>query len=592
MMKIAIVQLNPVVGDLAGNTEKIKKYIVRAAAAGADLIIFPELAITGYPPRDLLLYEAFIRETRRCLTEEIMPLTKDISVITGSPWPDQQDGNIYLYNGAVFMERGEIVSVHYKTLLPDYDVFDESRYFTPAREREPVLIKGFRAGITVCEDIWNDKDYHLTSCYRLDPVEELFSKQAELLINISASPYYLGKAAERQRMLEAVSLKYRAPVIYVNQVGGNDELIFDGSSMVCADGELICRAEPFREEVFYLSLTKETALTKETTLTTASVSETEQHQGEGEKSSSFSGERRRIVVSSSGTYTADISTEAEDMKWVYGALQLGLRDYLQKTGFSSVVLGLSGGIDSAVVAAVAAAALGPDNVLGVMMPSRYSSSHSVDDADKLARNLGIKSCLVPIEEAFKAFHVITCGDREMIMDVAEENLQSRIRGSLLMLISNREGHMLLTTGNKSETAVGYCTLYGDMNGGLAVISDLPKMMVYDLAEYINQAAARELIPRSIIEKPPSAELRPDQKDQDSLPPYEDLDRIINYYIEENLHISEIAAKGFDPALVEEIIGKIDRAEYKRYQASPGLKITTRAFGYGRRMPLARGFFKG
>lgn len=560
-MKIAVAQLNPTIGHLQGNAEKIAQCIRRAREDNADLVIFPELAVTGYPPRDLLLYDAFLEQAEKIIHEEILPLTKGITVILGTPWREKEQKESGVYNAALVLGEGKIISRHYKTLLPNYDVFDECRYFVPAKENNPVTIKGMKIAVTICEDIWNDKDYFKRRFYPQDPLEVLSHKNPGLLINISASPYSLGKAGERGKMLRALAEKYQVPIFYVNQVGGNDELIFDGSSVVCSEsGKNIYQAEPFQEALFYCQ--------------TESMNITPVEAGNDPP----------------GSFAVPDFLQVEDVNWVYAALQRGLVDYMTKTGFKKVVIGLSGGIDSAVIAALAVEALGPDKVLGVMMPSRYSSEHSISDSRKLADNLQMEALLIPIEGPFKQFLDNLNEKGKPVMDLAEENLQARIRGNILMFISNRDSRMVLTTGNKSELAVGYCTLYGDMCGGLAVLADVPKQMVYRLAVYINTLAGKELIPESIIIKPPSAELRPDQLDQDSLPPYEVLDQLLYHYIEENKHIDEIVAMGFERELVENIVAKIDRSEYKRFQAAPVLRITTKAFGSGRRIPLAKEFF--
>lgn len=560
-MKIAVAQLNPTIGHLQGNAEKIKRFIRRAREDRADLIIFPELAVTGYPPRDLLLYNAFLDQAEKTVVEDIVPLTEGIAVLLGTPWREKDGAGYSLYNAALMLKDKKIISRHYKTLLPNYDVFDEYRYFTPAAKTGPVVLNGVKIAVTICEDIWNDKDFRERRLYPNDPLEELFRQNPDLLINISASPYHLGKAGERAEMLRALAEKYKVPLFYVNQVGGNDELIFDGSSVVYSEsGKNIYQAEPFQEALFYCQ--------------TENMSITPVEAGDD----------------LTGSFAVPDFLRVEDVNWVYAALQRGLVDYMRKTGFKKVVVGLSGGIDSAVIAALAVEALGPDKVLGVMMPSRYSSEHSISDSRKLADNLQMETLLIPIEGPFQQFLDNLNEKGKPAMDLAEENLQARIRGNILMFISNRDSRMVLTTGNKSELAVGYCTLYGDMCGGLAVLADVPKQMVYRLAVYINTLAGKELIPESIIIKPPSAELRPDQLDQDSLPPYEVLDQLLYHYIEENKHIDEIVAMGFEQELVENIVAKIDRSEYKRFQAAPVLRITSKAFGSGRRIPLARGPF--
>jgi NAD+ synthase (glutamine-hydrolysing) len=567
-VKVAVGQLNPIIGDIQGNLRKIKSIIVRARQDGAEFLIFPELAITGYPPRDLLLYDAFLNHVERAVKEEILPLTQGLAVLLGTPWRGEARG-VQLFNSALLIKNGSFLSGHHKTLLPNYDVFDERRYFTPAGQRLPAVINGNKVAVTICEDIWNDKDFWERRRYQEDPVEELFRQGAALLVNISASPYHFKKAGQRAKMLCALAGKYKAGVIYVNQVGGNDELIFDGSSMLCsAEGRLLYQARPFQETLFYFD--------------TEDLQDSLRQQGRVEEIS------LPQEINFSGNLISGMRAE-EGINWMYAALQLGLGDYLRKTGFERVVIGLSGGIDSAVTAALAVSTLGPERVLGVLMPSRYSSAHSLEDARALAHNLKIDTIVIPIEEPFSAFlNLMNRGDQPR-MDLAEENIQARIRGNVLMFISNREGHLVLTTGNKSELAVGYCTLYGDMSGGLAVLADVPKTMVYQLAGFINDEAGYQLIPRQVIEKAPSAELRPDQKDQDSLPSYEVLDEILHYYIEENKHVEEITALGFDDSLVRDVINKIDRAEYKRFQSAPVLRVTTKAFGSDRRMPLARGY---
>ena len=552
-MKIVAAQINPTVGDLQANKQKIASIIKQADLAGAGLVIFPEMALTGYPPRDLLLYNSFLDEVQRIVYREILPLTTKAAVLLGTPWRARKEEGL-LYNAALLLDEGISVSCHAKTLLPNYDVFDERRYFVPAPYRQPAVINGVKIAVTICEDVWNDKDYWERRLYPEDPVAELFAQGASLHVNISASPYHLGKAAQREQMLCSMARKYGAPLLYVNQVGGNDELLFDGSSLLCGgDGQILYRAEPFKEEIACFDLV----------------------------------EAQLVPVTE---FNPKPEGTKEGVAWIYWALQMGLRDYLFKSGFDSVVIGLSGGIDSAVTAALAAQTLGAEQVLGVLMPSRYSSPHSVEDSLALAENLGMQTRTVPIEEPFGSFLTLLNEGKGPHLDLAEENIQARLRGNMLMFISNRERRLVLTTGNKSELAVGYCTLYGDMCGGLAVLADIPKTMVYRLARWINGQAGREIIPGSIINKEPSAELRPQQKDQDTLPPYELLDRLLQLYIEENRYVDEIVGLGFERGLVEEIVSKIDRAEYKRFQAAPGLRVTTRAFGSGRRMPLARGNF--
>jgi len=528
------------VGDLEYNTGKILEYINKANAAGSDLVIFPELSLTGYPPQDLLLNIQFL-DVVEIKLQEICRAVGNTGVILGVPMRCTNG----LYNTAVLMYKGELQNIQYKSLLPVYDVFDEKRYFEPAKARKCLLFKGSKLGLTICEDIWNDKDYWNRQRYDIDPLEELVQQGAEIIINLSASPYHYGKYALRTDMLSKVAAKHQVDMIYVNQVGGNDHLIFDGSSAVVNKAGTLC-----------LQLTKFTE--DFAVFDTGELGKRDLHE-----------------------------TVREDISWVYEALLLGTRDYLHKNGFSRALVGLSGGIDSSVTAVLAAEALGTENVVGVSMPSRYSSEGSKDDAHLLAENLGIEYRLLPIENIFKAYTGLFNQEGRPIMDLAEENIQARIRGNILMFISNREGQMVLTTGNKSEMAMGYSTIYGDMAGGLSVLADVPKVMVYRLAEYINRE--REIIPQSVISKPPSAELRPDQKDEDNLPPYEVLDQILKAYIEEIKPIDEIVAMGYSRELVLDIARRVDAAEYKRQQAPPGLRITSRAFGPGRRMPIAQRF---
>ncbi len=546
-MRIALAQLNPTIGALKKNTEKIKEYYKLAMEGKADLVVFTELSLSGYPPRDLLLYDSFLDRERDLIVNELAPLTAGTgpAMIIGATYRKRSK----LYNGALLLEKGKIKSVHLKTLLPNFDVFDEERYFTRCTERKVEMFGNLPIAVTVCEDIWNDNDFFINPIYDTDPLETLFSQGAKLLLNLSASPYHLGKHKLREEMLPFLANKYNSAIIYLNQVGGNDDLVFDGSSLVYNHrGELLYRASPSEEELFFV--------------------DTEDLYKPAGKA---------------------VLPDHDDIGTVLKVLSLGLKDYVAKTGFKKVVLGLSGGIDSAVVAALAAAALGPKNVLGIMMPSQYSSEHSIQDAVELAENLSIEYRLIGIEKPFNTFINLLNEGRGTLQDIAEENLQARLRGNILMHISNREGHLVLATGNKSELAVGYSTLYGDMAGGLAPIADLPKMMVYNLAEYINKINHSEIIPEKIITKPPSAELRPDQKDEDSLPPYHILDPILYHYIEENFSATEIIARGYHEDLVKKVIRLVDKSEFKRRQAATGLRITTSSFGAGRRMPIARGY---
>jgi len=538
-MKIALCQINPTIGDFAGNTRLIIDAVARAKEAGCRLAVFPELCVMGYPPRDLLLRRDFIAKAQAAVAE-IAARTRGISVLVGSVTPIP--GSEYLYNSAILLDGGEERHRFHKSLLPSYDVFEETRYFQPAPEVGCVTLDGLKLGVTVCEDIWNDKDFFSYYRYPRDVLAELSKEKPDVYINLSASPYHYGKQEGRVRMVAHHARKYAAPFLYVNQVGGNDELIFDGSSMVLdASGQLAAIARSFSEDM--------------------------------------------LVYDTQVSHTPVSCTE--DIGWMYRALVLGTRDYFRKTGFSRGLLGLSGGIDSSLVAAIAADALGPENVLGISMPSRYSSGHSVDDAVALARSLGIEYRQHTIEDVFSQYLKLFNGGNPPVGDLAEENIQARIRGALLMFVSNRERRLLLTTGNKSEIAVGYSTLYGDMCGGLAVIGDVPKTLVYDLCRYRNQIGP--VIPENVLTKPPSAELRPNQTDQDSLPPYDVLDRIVHMYVEEKLSVDEIIAAGIDRDTVRSTVRLIDLAEYKRRQAAPVLKVTGQAFGMGRKLPIAQRF---
>jgi NAD+ synthetase len=536
-------QINPTVGDLQGNLRLIREAIRRAEDADAELVVFSELCISGYPPKDLLERSAFVRQCRQAL-EELASGVKNTAALVGYPEENPNSTGKSVFNSSALLHRGQIHARVRKTLLPTYDIFDENRYFEPAGENMPVSFCGGKIGLTICEDIWNDRDFWPKHLYRTDPVSSLVSNGAQIVFNISSSPYDLGKEDLRLRMLRSLVAKHRVPLIYVNQVGGNDELIFDGNSVaLAADGSLLARGKAFEEDFL-------------------------------------------VVDTDSGESIEWV--EAPLMESLYHALVLGTRDYARKCGFRRAVIGLSGGIDSTVTACLAAEALGKDNVLGVAMPSRYSSEGSLVDARAVAQKLGIEFHTISIEEPFAAYLSTLApvfGDREE--DVTEENIQARIRGNLLMAISNKFGHLLLSTGNKSELAVGYCTLYGDMAGGLAVIADVPKTRIYELARYINEK--KSIIPDNVLTKPPSAELRPNQTDQDTLPPYDVLDPILELYIEEAHELEEIVARGYDRELVKEIVRRVDANEYKRYQAPPALKVTPRAFGSGWRMPIARSY---
>jgi NAD+ synthase (glutamine-hydrolysing) len=546
-MKIALAQFNPTVGDFDGNSARILKLAFEAKERGADLAVFSELCICGYLPLDLLERPAFIQRNFDALKHVAaeMPLP----AIVG--YAGRVDKQIHptgksIANKAALVSEGRVIFEQSKMLLPTYDVFDESRFFQPASRQYVYGLGQEQLGITVCEDFWNDKNFWASPMYARDPVTELISQGSSVLINISASPFTIDKRFLRLGMLRSLATHHHRPVVYVNQVGGNDSLIFDGASMaLTASGKVAAQAKAFEEDLVMFD-----------TVT-----------GDGELH----------------------DQPAEEIAYAHKALVLGTRDYVRKCGFSKAIIGLSGGIDSAVVAAIAVEALGAKNVLGVSMPGPYSSEGSKTDAQCLARNLNMEFLCLPIGPVFESYrHALEGPFADLPPDTTEENIQARIRGNYLMALSNKYGSMVLSTGNKSENAVGYCTLYGDMAGGLAVISDVPKMMVYELAEFINRD--RELIPRSTIEKPPSAELRPNQKDTDSLPPYDVLDAILKAYIEEVKSPEEIALKtGHDLKLVRTIAALVDRNEYKRKQAAPGLKITSRAFGFGRPFPIAQRF---
>jgi NAD+ synthase (glutamine-hydrolysing) len=548
-MRVALGQVNPTVGDITGNCAKIVEFANRAKTGGARLIVFPELSVIGYPPKDLLLKPQFIDDNLRGV-QWIASRTAGIDVIVGYAARNEQPIGRPLHNAVAVLRDGKIASTHFKTLLPTYDVFDESRYFEPgpASERNQLVrIGDLPIGLSICEDLWNDERLIPRRLYHQNPIADLSTAGAQLMINASASPFVMGKHDFRLSLFAAQAKRFARPLIYVNQVGGNDELVFDGNSCVFdAKGNVIAHAKDFQEDLIFVDI--------------------------------------------DANSPPVLPNYAMGIESIYKALVLGLRDYVQKCGFKSVVLGLSGGIDSALTAVLAVAALGKEKVVGVAMPSRFSSDHSVNDAKKLAENLGIEFLVEPIKSVHDAYETtLSPLFAARAADVTEENLQARIRGALLMAISNKFNHLLLTTGNKSEIAVGYCTLYGDMCGGLAVISDVPKTLIWQMAKWINQREGRELIPRSSIEKVPSAELRPNQTDQDSLPPYDVLDAIMHSYVEEEKGTAEIIAEGFDVATVSRVIKLIDRSEYKRRQAAPGLKVTSRAFGFGRRMPIAQNY---
>lgn len=544
-MRIALAQINPTVGDIAGNTAKHLDAIERARQQGAELVVFPEMSVLGYPPKDLLLKPAVLAACAVAV-ERIAAACTDIAAIIGfaesNPSPSGRD----LYNSAAVCAGGKVVHTRHKSLLPTYDVFDELRYFEPGAAVDITSVNGIDLGISICEDLWNQQDVVSRQLYHDNPIDQLAARGAKLFVNCSASPFAVRKNEFRRKLIQHAAKKHALPVVFVNQVGGNDELIFDGNSCVVdAAGNLIAQAKDFEEDLLVVDLDDEP-----------------------------------------GSIT---NTPRDGMASVYAALVMGLRDYCAKCGFKSLVVGLSGGIDSAVVAAISAAAMGPENVTGIAMPSRYSSGHSKSDAQRLAENLGMKFMTVPIEPAHLAMDdMLTSAFDTDLNDITAQNIQARLRGIILMGYSNQHGSMLVTTGNKSEIAVGYCTLYGDMAGGLAVISDVPKTMVYELARHINAHELSGAIPESTITKPPSAELRPDQKDQDTLPDYAVLDEIVERYIERHDSAAKIITDtGLNAEIVNKVARMIDLNEYKRKQMPPGLKITSRAFGFGRRMPIAQ-----
>lgn len=541
-MKIALVQLNALVGDVAGNTEQIRGAIGKARAAGANLVVFPEQAILGYPAKDLLLRREVVAENVAAVSE-IAKAAEGIGVIVGFAEPNEEEFGRPVYNAAALVRDGEIVARFRKRLLPTYDVFDEARYFEPAGRQEPVEFDGLRIGVTICEDLLSEKMFG-RGLYEIDPVAELVRQDVDVVLNLSASPFFLNKPAWRISRMRNVARYHHVPVLYVNQVGGNDDLVFDGGSCVVDHvGTHVGQAASFVEDMLIV------------------------------ETNELGGTRRGVVPSGPESVRA--------------ALVLGIRDYVAKCGFEKVLLGVSGGIDSAVVAALAVEALGRENVLGVAMPSRYSSGHSVTDAKALARNLGIELKVIEIEQPHGAFEQLLAPHFDgRGPDVTEENVQARVRGTILMALSNKFGSLLLTTGNKSEIAVGYCTLYGDMAGGLAAISDVPKTMVYKLAEHMNATRGGDWIPTNILTKPPSAELRPDQHDQQSLPPYDVLDGILERYEQALEPRGSLTEKDFDEATVSKVLRLLRISEYKRQQMAPGLKVTSRAFGFGRRMPIA------
>ncbi|HEX8910334.1 MAG TPA: NAD+ synthase [Anaeromyxobacteraceae bacterium] len=560
--RTALAQVNTTVGDFAGNAARIRAAADLARGAGATLVLFPELALSGYPPRDFLDMPEFLERAARTLRELAEPAewSRGLAIVVGFPEAAAGAPPPGVYNAAALIEGGRITAVGRKSLLPTYDVFDETRYFLPARETTAVdsPATGARLGLSICEDIWNDKRFWQTPRYERDPIAELAHAGAGLVVNISASPYGLGKPALRERMVGAAAARQDVPIAYVNQVGGNDALVFDGGSMLVGrDGRLLARAPLFEEAVLVAGA-----------------------DGASPEVLRFPG---AALLPAGDTPDA----EADE---VYRALVLGLRDYARKCGFKSAVIGLSGGIDSALTAALAADALGPQNVFGVAMPSRYSSRHSREDAAALAKSLGLRFSEIMIEPMHAAYLAQLEGALgHPLCDLAAQNVQARVRGQILMALSNEEGSLCLSTGNKSELAVGYCTLYGDMAGGLAVIGDVPKTLVYRVARAANARAGRALIPERTFTKPPSAELKPDQTDQDTLPPYAELDDILAAYIEERLPLAAIVARGHAPETVRRVLRMVIGSEYKRRQAAPVLKVSAKAFGEGRRLPIAHGF---
>jgi NAD+ synthase (glutamine-hydrolysing) len=542
-MRIGLAQINTIVGDLAGNRTLILDAYRTLVAQGAELVLFPELAVCGYPPRDLLFKSRFVADVEQT-TEEIAREIGAVPAVVGYVVANRRGAGRPAFNAAAFCVEGRILRTAHKCLLPTYDVFDEDRYFEPAEEPTVVEFAGHRIGVTICEDIWTHELVPTRRLYALDPVKWLAQSRVDLVVNLSASPWHLSKNELRRTLVEDAAKACGCPVAYCNAVGGNDELLFEGRSVVAdASGRVVGGAAAFRADL-------------------------------------------RIIDVAAPQPSVHASYEQEELADVYDALVLGVRDYAQKTGFKQALLGLSGGIDSALVAALAAEALGPQNVTGISLPSVISSQHSRDDAAAVARNLGVQFHTLSIADVVASAEAtlapVFAGRPR---DIAEENIQARARGLLLMAISNKFSSLLLTTGNKSELAVGYCTLYGDMCGGLAVISDVYKTQVYALSRWINRH--REIIPQNTIDKAPSAELRPNQTDQDSLPPYDVLDAILKGYVEERLSRADLVARGFDRAVVNDVVRKVDLNEYKRKQAAPGLKITALAFGVGRRIPIVQ-----
>ncbi|MFO5526330.1 MAG: NAD+ synthase, partial [Cuspidothrix sp.] len=538
-MKIAIAQINPIIGDLSGNAQKILEMSQQAASENIRLLLTPELSICGYPPRDLLLNPSFVEVTDQTLEKLAKDLPANLAVLVGTVVKNSQahvTGEKNLFNSIALLENGKVQQFFHKRLLPTYDVFDENRYFEPGLQANYFKLDDLNIGVTICEDLWNDEEFWGKRSYAVNPIADLANLGVDLIVNLSASPYTVGKQHLREAMLKHSAVNFQQPIIYTNQVGGNDDLIFDGRSFALnKQGEIVGRAKGFTSDFLAVE---------------------------------FNSNQQDLELSNISPID-----ECEDEE-IWNALVLGVKDYVGKCRFSKVLLGLSGGVDSALVAAIATAALGKENVMGVLMPSPYSSEHSISDALALAENLDIKTQTLPIGELMQSFDKslddLFAGTE---FGIAEENLQSRIRGNLLMAISNKFGYLLLSTGNKSEVAVGYCTLYGDMNGGLSVIADVPKTRVYSLCKWLNSHHQKEVIPANILTKAPSAELKPGQVDQDSLPPYEILDDILDRLIHQHQSAAAIIAAGHEPAIVDRVLQLLSRAEFKRRQAAPGLKIT-------------------
>ena len=571
--RIALAQINPTVGDLEGNSRKVIEYIERARESQADLIAFPELAIPGYPPEDLLLKPQFLEENRRFM-ESVVTHSEGIAVIVG--FADAAGAEVY--NAAAVAYDGQLIDVYHKMFLPNYGVFDEDRYFRAGEICPVYVINGASVGVNICEDIW----------YPVGPTVVQRGTGAEVIVNINGSPFHVGKRSFREKMLATRAADNELFLAYVNMVGGQDELVFDGASMVLnPQGEVVASSGQFVEDLLIADLDVQSVFRSRLREPRPRKEDPESLKDVGSSKlvrvSEWDNTHTQVGEAATGSF-GEVYDDAEE---IYEALVIGTRDYVRKCGFSKVLVALSGGIDSSLVAAIGVDALGSDNVVGVSMPSEFSSEGSIVDAKLLADNLGIELWTIPIEQTFGSFMNSLAPQFEGTdWGVAEENIQSRIRGNLIMALSNKFGWLVLTTGNKSEMATGYATIYGDMSGGFAVIKDVPKVMCYDLARFRNSRAGTDIIPQAVIDKPPSAELRPDQLDQDSLPPYEELDPILKAYVEDDMSFDEIIAMGNDAAVVKQVIGLVDRSEYKRRQAAPGIKITPRNFGRDRRMPIA------